>query len=53
MNEFRSVAEPPDPQFELRVAVELILDGIAARLGAARAEPEVTPSLRRPGRAAT
>ncbi len=32
---------------------QLILDGIAARLGAARPEPEVTPSLRRPGRAAT
>ncbi len=40
-------ADPPDPGYELRVAVELILDGIAARLaaaptGTARPQPETS-----------
>jgi AcrR family transcriptional regulator len=48
MSGFMSAAEPSDPQFELAAAVELILDGIAARLDAAR--PEVPrPEAARPG----
>jgi len=39
MNDVMNGADPPDPDDELRVAVELILDGIAARLEAAKPRP--------------
>ena len=39
MNEIMNGVDPPDPDHELRVAVELILDGIAARLEAAKPRP--------------
>jgi AcrR family transcriptional regulator len=39
MSKFASGAEPPDPQYELRMAVELVLDGVAARLAAAQPLP--------------
>jgi AcrR family transcriptional regulator len=48
-SELISAAEPPDPQFELAAAVELILDGIAARLEAVRAEGARPEPVARPG----
>jgi AcrR family transcriptional regulator len=38
IGELTSGSEPPDPRYELRTAVELILDGVAARLDPARLE---------------
>jgi hypothetical protein len=38
LGEFLADVESPDEQSELRMAIELILDGVAARLEAARLE---------------
>ena len=39
LSEFLVGVEPPDVHYELRLAVELILDGVAARLESAQREP--------------